>query len=57
MPLNMCLDSAHDNYATYHLLDALNINAFIDINGRSRKSEFYPDVILFDKEGHPHCRL
>lgn len=57
MPLNMCLDSAHDNYATYHLLDALNINAFIDINGRSRKSEFYPDDILFDKEGHPHCRL
>ena len=30
-PKNMCLDSAHDNLATYSLLEKWSINAFIDI--------------------------
>ena len=55
-PKNVCLDSAHDNIPTYLLLDQWGINALIDINGRAKSSESYPDDITFDKCGHPHCR-
>ena len=55
-PKNICLDSAHDNIPTYRLLKHWDINALIDINGRSTKSEGYPDDISFDKQGHPLCR-
>jgi hypothetical protein len=36
------LDSAHDNYDTYELLDVNNIQAFIDLNKRGGK-EFVPE--------------
>ena len=55
-PKNICLDSAHDNIPTYRLLKERGINALIDINGRSTKSENYPDDISFDKQGKPLCR-
>ena len=55
-PKNMCLDSAHDNLATYSLLEKWSINAFIDINGRSCSSDGAPDDITFDKQGRPLCR-
>ena len=55
-PKNICLDSAHDNLPTYELLEHWDINAFIDINGRTKSSENAPDDITFDKQGHPLCR-
>ncbi len=57
MPTNICLDSAHDNYPTYRLLDHHNINALIDINGRSKNAiDGMPVDITYDKEGHPCCK-
>lgn len=56
VPTNMCLDSAHDNYPTYKLLDKLNINALIDINSRNTRFNGAPDDIHFDKQGHPRCK-
>lgn len=55
-PKNICLDSAHDNIPTYQLLERWNINALIDINGRSKSSENAPADTTFDKEGHPLCK-
>ena len=55
-PKNICLDSAHDNMPTYRLLDHWGINALIDINSRSQKSDSAPDDITFNKDGHPVCR-
>lgn len=54
-PKNICLDSAHDNIPTYELLERWDINALIDINGRSKSSENAPENITFDKDGHPLC--
>ena len=54
-PKNICLDSAHDNIPTYELLKHWDINALIDINGRTKSSENSPDGITFDKDGHPLC--
>ena len=56
MPINICLDSAHDNIPTYRLLDYMDINALIDINGRSKTIEGLPEDITLDKNGHPHCK-
>ena len=55
-PKNICLDSAHDNIPAYRLPDHWDINALIDINGRTRSSENAPDDILLNKEGHPVCK-
>lgn len=55
-PQNICLDSAHDNIPTYELLEWWDINALIDINGRTKSSEYAPDDITFNKDGHPLCR-
>lgn len=55
-PKNICLDSAHDNMPTYKLLDHWGINALIDINCRSQKSDPAPDDITFNKDGHPVCK-
>ena len=55
-PHNICLDSAHDNAATYVLLDHLGINALIDINGRTKSMEGAPNDISMDKDAKPHCR-
>lgn len=55
-PKNICLDSAHDNISTYKLLEHWDINALIDINGRTKSSAGATDDITFNKEGHPLCR-
>ena len=55
-PANICLDSAHDNIATYELLDRWSINALIDINSRNKSCNGVPEDISVDKLGHPHCR-
>ena len=55
-PKNICLDSAHDNIPTYELLEYWNINALIDINGRSKYSENSHNDITFNKKGHPLCQ-
>lgn len=54
-PKNICLDSAHDNMPTYELLEQLDINALIDINGRSTKSKSIPADFTFNKKGRPVC--
>ena len=54
-PKNICLNSAHDNIPTYELLEHWDINALIDINGRSKSSENAPGDITFDKSGHKMC--
>lgn len=55
-PQNICLDSAHDNIPTYKLLEHWDINALIDINGRTKSSNKAPDDMTFNKKGHPVCR-
>ncbi|MCX4354151.1 MAG: transposase, partial [Lachnospiraceae bacterium] len=55
-PKNICLDSAHDNIPTYELLERWDMNALIDINGRTKACENAPEDITFNKEGHPVCR-
>ena len=55
-PKNFCLDSAHDNIPTYELLEHWDINALIDINGRSTSYDGIPNDITLDKTGHPICR-
>lgn len=55
-PKNICLDSAHDSIPTYELLEHMDINALIDINGRSKSSENAPDDITFNKAGHLLCK-
>ena len=54
-PSNICLDSAHDNIATYELLKRWGINALIDINPRNKACNGVPEDISIDKYGHPHC--
>ena len=53
---NICLDSAHDNIPTYELLEHWDINALIDINGKTKSSANAPDDISLDKKRHPLCR-
>lgn len=55
-PENICLDSAHDNMTTYRLLERRDINALIDINGRSNSADNAPDDIAFNKPGLPLCQ-
>ena len=55
-PANICLDSAHDNIATYELLDRWEANALIDINPRNKACNGVPEDIFVDRFGHPHCR-
>ena len=55
-PKNICLDSAQDNIPTYELLEHWDINALIDINGRSKHSENAHNDITFNKKGHPLCQ-
>ena len=54
-PANFCLDSAHDNIATYELLDHWGINALIDLNGRSAGNPGLPEDIKLNKQSHPIC--
>ena len=54
-PKNFCLDSAHDNYPTYRILERWDINALIDMNMRSSKSVDLPDGFTLNKQSHPVC--
>ena len=48
-------DSASDNYATYKLLDAWNINAVIALNATSSGNNTYPLPIAINENGVPVC--
>jgi len=48
-------DSASDNYATYQLLDAWNINAVIALNGKNAGNAIYPKSLGLNDDGVPIC--
>ena len=50
------LDSAHDNYATYELLDHWNIEAFIALNKRNQGNFKYDPPIDITDKGVPICK-
>ena len=52
---NLCLDSAHDNYATYRLCQKWDIRPFIDLNMNRGRPESIPESISIDKDGTPLC--
>ena len=52
---NLCLDSAHDNYATYSLLQKWEIQPFIDLNSNRGRPNSIPDSISIDEDGTPLC--
>ena len=51
-------DGAMDNYATYELLEHLEMTPFIALNARTKDRFNYshPDVISFDKQKRPVCK-
>ena len=52
---DVCLDSAHDNYATYGLCQKWGIRPFIDLNHKRGQPDSIPDAISIDKDGTPLC--
>lgn len=52
---NLCLDSAHDNYATYKLCQKWDIRPFIDLNTNRGRPGSIPDSISIDGDGTPLC--
>ena len=48
-------DGAHDNYATYELLHAWDMKAFIPLNETAKGSTKYPAYLSIDKNGIPSC--
>ena len=52
---DVCLDSAHDNYATYGLCQKWKIRPFIDLNSNRGRPDSIPDSISIDKDGTPLC--
>ncbi len=52
---DLCLDSAHDNYATYGLCQKWNIRPFIDLNTNRGRPDSIPDSISIDADGTPLC--
>jgi len=48
-------DSASDNYPTYELLNAWNINAVIALNTKNKGKLKYPPHISIDENGVPIC--
>lgn len=48
-------DSASDNYATYQLLDAWNINAVIALNDKNSGNAKYPKSLSLTEKGGPLC--
>lgn len=52
---NLCLDSAHDNYATYELCQKWDIRPFIDLNTNRGRPDSIPDPISIDADGTPLC--
>ena len=53
---SVILDSAHDNYATYELLDHWNIEPFIELNKRNKGNFKYDPPIDVTDEGIPICK-
>lgn len=52
---DICLDSAHDNYATYKLCRQWDIRPFIDLNSNRGRPGSIPDSISIDGDGTPLC--
>lgn len=52
---NILLDSAHDNYPTYHLCVEWNMIPFIDLNPSNNGNITYPDVVTVNEKGVPIC--
>lgn len=50
------LDSAHDNYATYELLEHFDIESFIDLNKKNTGNFKYDPPIEVTDEGIPICK-
>ena len=50
------LDSAHDNYATYDLLDHWNIEPFIDLNQKNKGNLKYDPPVAVNEDGVPICK-
>jgi hypothetical protein len=48
-------DSASDNYSTYNLLEAWDINAVIALNDARGRKPTYPSSLEIDKDGVPLC--
>jgi hypothetical protein len=48
-------DSASDNYPTYELLHAWNINAIIALNSKNKGNFKYPPHLHLDENGTPIC--
>lgn len=48
-------DSASDNYPTYELLNAWNINAVIALNSKNKGNFKYPPYLHLDENGVPIC--
>ena len=54
-PGNVCLDSAHDNYPTYELINKRGAAPFIDLNTHGRPQECPSCACALDKDGTPLC--
>ena len=52
---DLCLDSAHDNYAAYGLCRKWNIRPFIDLNTNRGRPASIPGSLLLDQDGTPLC--
>ncbi|MDL2302762.1 hypothetical protein LJC58_10510 [Lachnospiraceae bacterium OttesenSCG-928-D06] len=52
---NIVLDSAHDNYPTYHLCSEWNITPFIDLNPTNNGNLTYPSAVSVNEKGVPIC--
>ncbi len=52
---DLCLDSAHDNYAAYGLCRKWEIRPFIDLNQNRGRPKSIPDSVTIDKDGTPLC--
>ena len=50
------LDSAHDNYPTYELLEHWNIEPFISLNERNSGNLKYDPPLKIDENGVPICK-
>jgi hypothetical protein len=48
-------DAAHDNYATYELLNAWNIKPFIPLNDSNKGNFKFPPPLDIDENGTPIC--
>ena len=52
---NIVLDSAHDNYPTYHLCREWDITPFIDLNPTNNGNRTYPGAVTVNEKGVPVC--